>query len=91
MDLKWTSRARRDLVRLHDFLNEVNPQAAAKVIGSLAAAPQRLLEHPRLGQRLEAFDPREVRRIFVGPYEVRYEIQAGTIWVVQIWHGREDR
>ena len=55
MDLKWTSRARRDLVRLHDFLDEVHPQAAAKVIRSLAAAPQRLLEHRRLGQRLEAF------------------------------------
>jgi plasmid stabilization system protein ParE len=91
MDLKWTSRAQRDLVRLHDFLDEVNPQAAAKVIRSLAAAPQRLLEHPRLGQRLEAFDPREVRRIFVGPYEIRYEIRPRTIWVVQIWHGREDR
>ena len=91
MELKWTNKAHGDLVRLHQFLAPVNPRAAAAVAQALAAAPTRLLDHPRLGERLEEFSPREVRRILVGQYELRYEIQASTIYVLRIWHAREDR
>jgi plasmid stabilization system protein ParE len=91
MDLKWTSRAHADLVRLPQFLAPVNPRAAASIVQALAAAPARLLDHPRLGERLDEFSPREVRRILVGQYELRYEIQASTIYVLRLWHTREDR
>lgn len=91
MDLKWTSKAQADLVRLHQFLAPVNPRAAAAVVQALAAAPRRLLDHPRLGERLDEFTPREIRRILVGQYEIRYEIQGPTIYVLRLWHTREDR
>jgi plasmid stabilization system protein ParE len=60
-------------------------------VQSLTAAPTRLLDHPRIGEKLEEFEPREVRRIIVGHYEMRYEIRASTIFVLRIWHTREDR
>lgn len=44
-----------------------------------------------MGMRLEQFTEGEVRRIIVGDYEMRYEIAGETIWILQIWHGREDR
>ncbi|SIT52878.1 Plasmid stabilization system [Mesorhizobium prunaredense] len=91
MELKWTSKALSDLVRLRDFLALVNSQAAARVVQSLTAAPVRLTEHPRIGERLEEFEPREVRRTLVGNYEMRYEIQKSTIYVLRLWHTREDR
>jgi plasmid stabilization system protein ParE len=50
-----------------------------------------LLEHPRIGEKLEEFEPREVRRILVGQYEMRYEIRESTIYVLRLWHTREDR
>jgi len=40
---------------------------------------------------MSRYAPREVRRLFVGDYEVRYEIQPGTIIVPNIWHASEDR
>ena len=91
MELKWTAKALEDLVRLHDFLAAVNPAAAARVIQSLAKAPAGLIEHPRIGERLEEFAPREVRRIVVGRCEMRYEIRGSTIFVLRLWHAREDR
>lgn len=91
MNLKWTGRAQSDLARLHGFLDPMNPSAAAQVMQRLTGASLRLLTHPRLGERLDEFSPREVRRIFVGPYELRYEIQNSVITVLRIWHGREDR
>ena len=91
MELKWTSKALSDLARLYEFLASVNRRAAARTVQSLVAAPARLLDHPRIGEKLEEFDPREVRRILVGHYEMRYEIQGHTIYVLRLWHTREDR
>ncbi len=91
MELKWTSKALSDLVRLYDFLAPVNKRAAARTVQSLTAAPSRLLEHPHIGEKLEEFEPREVRRILVGHYEMRYEIRESIIYVLRLWHTREDR
>lgn len=91
MKLRWTSKALSDLARLYEFLAPVNKPAAAHTIQALTAAPRRILEQPRIGERLDEFGPREVRRILVGHYEIRYEIQASTLYVLRLWHTREDR
>jgi plasmid stabilization system protein ParE len=91
MELKWASKALSDLARLYEFLAPVNRAAAARTVQSLTTAPTNLLENPRIGERLEEFDPREVRRILVGHYEMRYEIQKSTIYVLRLWHTREKR
>ena len=91
MQLKWTSKALSDLVRLHEFLAPVNKSAAARAVRSLTVAPSRLIRNPRIGERLGEFEPREVRRILVGHYEMRYEIQESTIYVLRLWHTREER
>jgi plasmid stabilization system protein ParE len=91
MDLKWTSKALSDLARLYEFLASVNKPAAARTVQSLTAAPASLLVNPRIGEKLEEFEPREVRRILVGHYEMRYEIQESIIYVLRLWHTREDR
>lgn len=91
MRIKWTSKAMRDLSRLHGFLVEVNPSAAARVVQALTNAPVRLSQNPRLGIQLFEFEGREVRRILAGPYEVRYEIRNDTVYVLRLFHSREHR
>lgn len=91
MQLKWTSKALADLARLYEFLAPVNRTAAARTVQSLTGAPANLLVNPRLGERLEEFEPREVRRLLVGRYEMRYEVQENSIYILRIWHTREDR
>jgi plasmid stabilization system protein ParE len=91
MRLVWTSRASADLARLHAFLKPVAPDAAARIVQQLVRAPERLIEHPRIGERLDIHATREVRRIIVGRYEMRYEIADATIIILRIWHSREDR
>jgi plasmid stabilization system protein ParE len=76
---------------LHEHLRPVAPDAAARVVQQLARAPDRLLDYPRIGEKLEAYEPREVRRIIVGNYELRYEIADATIFILRLWHSRENR
>ena len=37
------------------------------------------------------FEPREVRRILVADYEIRYELANTNIFILRIFHVREDR
>ena len=91
MGLRWTSQANRDLVRLHEFLAPVNPGAAAKAVRLILAGVERLAAHPRLGRRLTQYEPREVRSLVIGDYEVRYELKTKDLIVLRLWHAREDR
>jgi len=91
MQVEWTGKALSDVTRLYDFLASMNRRAASQAVKALVAAPQRLVEHPRIGERLDQYLPREVRRIVIGDYELRYEIVEMRIIVLRLWHGREDR
>lgn len=91
MTINWAGKALEDITRLYEFLQPVNQLSAAKVVQSLTRAPDKLLDHPRLGIQLDEFDTREVRQLLVGNYEMRYEIVTGDIFILRIWHVREER
>lgn len=70
----------------------MNPLAAAKTVLAITEAADRLPNNPRLGLRLEEFNPDEVRRIVAGQYEIRYGIDGvETIHILRLWSTREDR
>lgn len=91
MTLVWTDRAVSDLERLYDLLASVNPKAAARAIQSLVRQAGLLPNHPRIGEKVERYEPREVRRVLAGHYEIRYELDESGIHVLRIWHARENR
>jgi plasmid stabilization system protein ParE len=91
MKLQWTSKALADLVRVHEFLAVLNKPAATRMLKSLLAAPAGLVANPRIGEKLDEFQPKEVRRILVGHYEMRYEIAGSTLYILRVWHTREKR
>ena len=61
------------------------------MIKQLVAGAEQLLTYPQLGVSLEEFAPRDVRRIIVGDYELRYEVTENLIYILRLWHAREDR
>jgi plasmid stabilization system protein ParE len=52
---------------------------------------RRIPAQPRLGEKLTGFGERDVRRVLVQRYEVRYEIARSDIHVLRAFHTREDR
>ena len=69
----------------------MNNVAATRIVQNLAGSPNLLINNPRVGERLEEFDPREVRKMIIHSYEMRYEIQDSTIYILRLWHTRENR
>ena len=91
MQVRWTSAALGDLGRLHAFLASVNPKAAKAVLERLKQAPRMLQNQPQMGKPLAEFEPREVRRMIVGDYELRYEVTQTAVIILRLWHSRESR
>ena len=89
--MKWTSKALGDLARLHAFLHDQSPKAAAAVVQALTQGAGGLRDNPQIGLRLSEFDPHEVRRVIVGRYELRYERVDDDVYILRLWHTREDR
>lgn len=91
MKVRWTRDGFADLRRIGAFLEPRSSALAARTIDQLVRTPLRLSEHPRMGMRLEAYLPREVRRLIIGDYEVRYEIAYDVVSILRIYHVLEDR
>jgi plasmid stabilization system protein ParE len=91
MKVAWSRSAIGDLARLQAFLAHVNPLAAARAVARLKQAPRLLEQEPRLGSALPAFSPRDVRRLILDDYELRYEVTDDAVIVLRMWHTREYR
>ena len=57
----------------------------------LEAAANRLVAYPRNGERLEGFENRELRRIMIGKYEMRYEVRGVVISIIRIFMAAKTR
>lgn len=93
MQLIWLPEAQADIQRLFDFLVDVNPDAAIKMLHAIKDGADRLLDFPELGRRM---DDDTSRRELVLPfaasaYVLRYRIEQDTIVIIRVWHGRERR
>lgn len=91
MRIVWSTSGWADLDRLHAFLAEHDLEAADRTLDQLANAPSALLSFPRRGSRVSEFDPREIREYRVGRYLLRYELTTTEIFVLRLFHSREDR
>jgi len=91
MALRWTRSAYADLRRIHEFLEPVDPAAAARAVQAVVVRVRRIPRQPRLGERLPGFGDREVRRVLLRKYQIRYEVAGSDLYVLRIFHTREDR
>ena len=91
MALRWTRAAYGDLQRIHEFLAPVNPAAAVQSARAVVARARRIPAQPRLGEKSSGFGTREVRRVLVQKYEIRYEVAGSDIVILRVFHTREDR
>ena len=93
MELIWLPESRDDIQRLHQFLAEVNPEAAKRAIRVIQEGTRRLIRTPELGRPME--DDSDRRELFLpfggNAYVLRYRLDKNLIVIIRVWHGREAR
>jgi plasmid stabilization system protein ParE len=91
MNIKWSNKAVSDINLVFETLSLEDPDKALKVIKSLVEAPMQHKQQMRMGERSDHFDDRDVRRMLVGEYEMRYELREKAPFILRVWHTKEAR
>lgn len=89
MKLLFTHSSQRDLVRLRDFIAENNSQAARQISRRLVTSINRLANQPEMGNDVEELPG--TQDLITGDYVVRYVVLEENLYILRIWHGKEDR
>ena len=90
MILQFTKAALHDLVRLRSFIAINNPAAAQRVSKRMRDAINGLVHSPKIGRPVEEMTG-DIRELTFGRYVVRHEVRGNVLYVLRIWHGKEDR
>ena len=92
MKISYTPESVGDLIRLREFIEIKNPQAAQKIALSLKEGISQLKSFPFLGVEVEhAPEPEKIRDLIIGNYIARYLVHSKQIYVLRIWHHNEER
>ncbi len=92
MKVRYSPEAVGDLRRLREFIEVKNPRAAKKTAATILKGIAQLKAFPTLGTKVErAPNPEAVRDLVVGNYLARYLVHETEIYVLRIWHHKEDR
>lgn len=92
MKVSYTPEAIGDLIRLREFIEHKNPQAAQRIANAIVKGIKQLKTFPYLGVEVdEAPDPEIVRDLIMSNYIARYLIYTDEVYILRIWHHKENR
>ena len=90
MRLQFSRAALYDLIRLREFIGQHNPESAQRVSKRLRGAIIGLVGTPKIGRPVEDM-PGEIRELIFGRYVIRCEVRKDDLYILRVWHGKEDR
>jgi len=91
LKVKYSAESINDLQRLVKFLENKNLYAARRAAIDIQEGVARLKEFPQIGLPVQkAENPEQLRDYYLGDYTVRYLITDDVIYILRIWHGKEN-
>jgi len=92
MKITYTPEAINDLIRLREFIEDKNPQAAQRIAKALIKGIKQLKKFPLTGVEVEeAPDPEMVRDLIIRSYIARYLVHKDEVHILRVWHHKELR
>ncbi|MBA3812420.1 MAG: type II toxin-antitoxin system RelE/ParE family toxin [Caulobacteraceae bacterium] len=85
MRVIWPPATVREVWRIHDYIRDFNPRAAAHLADRLFQAGASLSTDPHRGRPVYGTSLREL--LIVYPYIIRYEVVGGEVHILRIRHG----
>lgn len=91
MKVKYSPESINDLQRVVEFVEAKNPYAAQRIAIDFQEGIDRLKKFPEIGLPVaRAPDPEKIRDLYVGSYTVRYLLTDEFIYVLRVWHNKEN-
>lgn len=90
MKLVFTEEARRDLIRIGDWIAQDSPTRALSFVGELQAHCLTLVDQPSAHRLVPRWEARGVRRAVHGRYLIFYRVEADALVVLHVLSGAMD-
>ena len=87
MKLRWTQRAKHDLVDIGRHIARDKPGAARRWVQNLRRRAQQVVEQPMVGRRVPELMREDVRELLVQRYRIVYLVEDEVLWILTIFEG----
>ncbi|GKX53929.1 plasmid stabilization protein [Leminorella grimontii] len=91
MEIYWTLKAQSDLERIYLFALQYTHLHAEDILDRLITGSTLFTTYPAIGTPQSRYAPREVRKFLPDDYEIHYEVKDNAIFIVDVWHTKEER
>lgn len=91
IEVKYSPESLADLQRVVEFVEVKNLYAARRIAIDLQEGVSKLKQFPQIGLPvIKAPDPEKIRDLYVNDYTVRYLTTDETIYILRVWHNKEN-
>ena len=87
MRLRWTARARRDLLDIALYIARDDPVAARRWVDRLRVRARAAARRPLAGRVVPEFERTDVHEVLLGNYRVVYRVRPKEIHVLTVFEG----
>lgn len=84
----WSDDAMSDMAEIRDFISRDSPASAQGVVAGIEGAAERLVDFPYAARMIPEFQDPDRRETFVYEYRLMYRIEADTVRILRVVHGR---
>tara|TARA_R110002167_G_C12316079_1_gene618635 strand:+ start:332 stop:622 length:291 start_codon:yes stop_codon:yes gene_type:complete len=91
IEVEYSPESMKDLQRVVEFVEVKNPYAARRIAIDLQEGVFKLKQFPEIGLPvIKAPDPEKIRDLYIGDYTIRYLITSGIVYILRVWHSKEN-
>jgi plasmid stabilization system protein ParE len=89
MILRWTYRARKDLLSIGRYIAEDNPQRAREWLNRLRIRAQKIPLAPLSGGIVPEIGREDLREVIERNYRIVYKIRPDSIDIITVFEGHQ--
>lgn len=91
IEVKYSPESLTDLQRVVEFVEVKNSYAARRIAIDIQEGVSKLKQFPQIGLPvIKASDPEKIRDLYVSDFTVRYLITDVIIYILRVWHNKEN-
>jgi plasmid stabilization system protein ParE len=85
--VRWSARARDDLISIGRYIAAENPRSARLWVERLRLGANDAAQSPLAGRRIPETDRKDLRETLLGSYRIVYKVVKTCIEVVNVFEG----
>jgi toxin ParE1/3/4 len=87
--IRFTDSARAQFLSGLGYIHRDRPSAAVRLRMRAEVVLRRLGRFPESGRVIPEFPELPYREVVVPPFRFFYQVKAGTVWIVAVWHSAQ--